>query len=176
MERSGGNVMRPNSVVFENREKVHPCIRLPRFWSTLLSGAALAAAVAGCAGPSARMASVNHGTVSTAQAPTDLSGTWRGSFSRVNASIYADDADCVLRIRDDGTFTQQITPQPGANNRAKASTSTGTVVEKGNRVVLRTSKGEALTLERSGDQLYGVTSDPEVEAPVSISLQRSANG
>jgi len=65
-----------------------------------------------------------------------------------------------------------VTPSPGANNLAKASTWSGIVLVTGNRVVLRSSKGPSVSLVRNGDRLYGITQDPIVEVPVTISLER----
>jgi hypothetical protein len=55
-----------------------------------------------------------------------------------------DDGNVVLEIKEDGTFTANVTPAGGANNRARASTWTGTVVRKveiGSRSGLRKGPG-----------------------------------
>jgi len=65
-----------------------------------------------------------------------------------------------------------VIPSPGANDLAKASTWSGTVEVTGNRVVLRSPRGPSVSLTRKGDRLYGITQDPIVEVPVTISLQR----
>jgi len=77
-----------------------------------------------------------------------------------------------VQIRPDGTFTATISrAKLGTNNLAKAENFSGTVVARGNRVVLVTAQGPRLTLMRRGDALYTVTEDPMVEAPIAMSLQ-----
>jgi hypothetical protein len=63
-------------------------------------------------------------------------------------------------------------PARGADNLAKASTWTGTVVRKGNRVIFQSSQGPWLTLVHRGDTLYGVANDPASDANIMISLER----
>ena len=79
---------------------------------------------------------------------------------------------CTLRINVDGTFHAVVTPAPGANNLAKASTWSGTAVAADNHVILRSSRGPSVTLVRNGDRLYGVAKDPIVEVPITISFER----
>jgi hypothetical protein len=101
-----------------------------------------------------------------------LSGTWTGSFWQVGGVLYTNDANVVLEIKEDGTFSARVAPAGGANNRATASTWTGTVVSKGDRVTLRTAQGPWMTLARRGDTLYGVANDPATQATVMITLRR----
>jgi hypothetical protein len=138
----------------------------------LFSGLALLVFAAGCTGPSGRSAVAMQGPATAAYNQDALAGTWRGSFGQVGASIYTDDGECLLQIRDDRTFTAQVTPQPGANNLAKVSTWSGTVVQRGDRVTLHSAQGPSLTLVRTRNQLYGVAEDPLVEATIAISLER----
>jgi hypothetical protein len=130
----------------------------------------LVALVVGCAGPEAKLAS-DLVPVALTPAP-GLSGTWRGSFDWFNAFFDTDYANCVLQIRDDGTFTERCTPGQTANNLAKASTLSGTVVTSGNRVTLRTSQGPSSTLIRSGNTLYGVAEDFLTEKTITIRFDR----
>lgn len=130
----------------------------------LIAGVALA----GCAGPNARSSA--GGLV--ASAASDLAGTWRGSYGWPGGSYWADDGVCILRINEDGTFNATVTPAPGANNLAKASTWSGTAVSAGRHVILRSSKGPSVTLIRDGARLYGVAKDPIVEVPITISFER----
>ena len=58
--------------------------------------------------------------------PRKLFWSGLGSVAR-----YTNDGKGVVEIKEDGTFTANITPAGGANNLAKASTWTGTVVRKG---------------------------------------------
>jgi len=137
----------------------------------LITGAVLA----GCAGPSTITETAGKtagpGTVAAAEA-SDLTGTWHGLYAWPGGTYWPDDATGTLQINPDGTFTAKVIPSPGANNLAKASTWSGTVEVTGNRVVLRSSKGPSVSLTRKGDRLYGITQDPIVEVPVTISLQR----
>lgn len=131
--------------------------------------------LAGCAGPSTITETTGKtagpGTVAAAEA-SDLTGTGHGLYAWPGGTYWPDDATGTLQINPDGTFTAKVIPSPGANNLAKASTWSGTVEVAGNRVVLRSSKGPSVSLTRKGDRLYGITQDPIVEVPVTISLQR----
>src|SRR5437899_12721508 len=74
----------------------------------------LMAIVAGCAGPSAGSGS---GPVRAALAPaSELTGTWHGSFGLAGGcgGFYLDDANCVLQIREDGTFITKVTAAPAS--------------------------------------------------------------
>jgi hypothetical protein len=131
------------------------------------------ATVSGCAGAGAGSGFGLFDRVQAALAPASgLSGTWHGSFSWVSAFFYTDEADCVLRIGDDGTFTETITPGKSANNLAKTEKWSGTIVVRGNQITLRTSQGPSLTLIRTGDTLYGVAEDPVTEAPIMMRFER----
>ncbi len=141
----------------------------------LFLGCAMAslASLAGCAGPMARPDSRASSSVPAALAPDQFTGTWRGSFSQMAASLYEDEGDYMLQIKEDGTFTATVTrAKLGTNNLAKASTWSGTVVTRGNRVTLRSSQGPSVTLIRSGNSLYGIAEDPLAEATIAMSLQR----
>jgi hypothetical protein len=67
---------------------------------------------------------------------------------------------------------------PAANGHAKASSWSGTVAQRGDRVTLRTTQGPAPTLRlaRSGGTLYGVVNDPATEWDVLIKLDREGTG
>jgi hypothetical protein len=133
--------------------------------------------VAGCVGPDAGMSGDASGQVAVALAPgRDLTGTWRGSFSQIEASLYEDEANFTLRIKDDGTFSATITrSKAGTNNLAKPVAWSGTVVRSGNRIVLRSSQEQWIALTHSGDTLYGVIEDPVVEAIVTLTLKRAVD-
>jgi hypothetical protein len=105
-------------------------------------------------------------------APSDLSGTWRGSFSQIGGVLYVAEGQCVLQVHDDGTYTATVTPGPGANNLVKGSKWSGTVVSDGNRVTFRTPKGPSTTLVRRGDTLYGVTNHQVIESDIMLKLDR----
>ena len=137
----------------------------------------LVALVAGCVGPSANMASDTSGPITGALSPaSDLTGTWRGSFTQVGAVLYIDDGDVVLQIKEDGTFVTHVTrSKSGTNNLAKGGTWSGTVVSRGNWITLRSSQGPWLTLVRSGNTLYTVAEDPLVEATIMLRLEREGS-
>jgi hypothetical protein len=61
------------------------------------------------------------------------------------------------------------------NNLAKPVTWSGTVVRSGNRIVLRSSQEQWISLSRSGDTLYGGLEDPVVEAVVTLTLKRAVD-
>ena len=143
----------------------------------LVSCLGLVALVAGCAGPSANIASDASGPVAAALSPaSDLTGTWRGSFSQVSAFFDIDDGDVVLQIKEDGTFVERVSrSKSGTNNLAKNGTWSGTVVRSGNRITLRSSQGPWLTLVRSGNTLYAVAEDPMVEATIMLRLEQEGS-
>lgn len=128
-------------------------------------------ALAGCAAPGARVPA--GGLVASASpAGSDLTGTWAGSYGWPGGSYWPDDGLCTLRIEADGTFHAVVTPAPGANNLAKASTWSGTADAAGHHVILRSTAGPSVTLVRDGDRLYGVVRDPIVAVPIAISFER----
>ena len=143
---------------------------------TMLTSFTLVALVAGCAGAGVSSGSYSRNQVPAAFVDNQLTGTWRGSFSKFDASLYEDEGTCVLRIRPDGTFTETISKAKlGTNNMAKPESFSGTVVARGNRVTLATAQGPRLTLMRRGDTLYAVAEDPTVEAPIVMSLRHESS-
>jgi len=119
----------------------------------LVSCLGLVALVAGCAGQSPNIASDASGPIAAALSPaSNLTGTWRGSFTQVGAVLYIDDGDVVLQTMGSGT-----------------------VVRSGNRVTLRSSQGPWLTLVRSGNTLYAVAEDPLVEATIMLRLEHEGS-
>ncbi len=145
-----------------------------RTCAAVLAATALVGIVTGCAGPSASSAS---SPVAAAFAPaSELTGTWRGSFGWVGAFFYTDEGAYILRVKEDGTFTETVTPSSGPQNIAKASTWSGTAVVRGNRVTLRTSQGPWVTLVRSGNTLYGVAMDPVLQVPIMMKFDRDGSG
>ena len=138
----------------------------------VLAATGLIAIVTGCASPISGFASSS----STPPTPAaHLAGVWLGSYGWVGAYFLVNDGDCVLRIEEDATFTATVRPAKGANNIAKASAWSGTVVTRGNRVTFRTAQGPWITLIRSGTILYGGARDPVVEATIMIRLDRVAD-
>jgi hypothetical protein len=130
----------------------------------MLPAVVLVVLMAGCAAPGALARS------------SDLTGTWHGTLGQVSADQYIDEALITLQIKEDGTFSAVVTPNRGANNLAKASRWSGTVVTKGNRVTLRNTEGPwtwvTLVQSRNGDVLYGVANDPAAEVNVMLKFDR----
>jgi hypothetical protein len=87
--------------------------------------------------------------------PTDLVGTWSGSFAPVAADAGGKNAvgSVTLVIKDDGTYT--ATDRRGVSTRNY----TGVVVANGRSITLRNSSGGWVSLRRRGDVLYGVVHD-----------------
>ena len=132
--------------------------------------------VAGCAGLGEFSAATSPAALS---AVSELQGTWTGTSGWVCDSFYIGESIFTLHIREDGTFTALVTPNGGANNLAKRSTLSGTVVANGSRVTLQNTEGPWtwLTLVRSGNTLYGVAVDQAFEGNVMLRLDReSARG
>jgi len=129
------------------------------------AGVALVVLMAGCAGALARS--------------SDPRGTWHGTLGEVGAHQYEVEALITLQIADDGTFAATVTPNRGANNLAKASRWSGTVVASGNRVTLRNSEGPwpwvTLARSRDGNVLYGVASDPGSLSHVMLRFDREGS-
>lgn len=136
--------------------------------AALAVGLVLVAAVNGSAEP-------RRSPDGGASDPSELTGTWRGSFHLINSYYYPDDANCVLQIHQDETFVYTCTPQSGSNNIAKPQKQTGTVVDRGNRVALKASNGATTTLAKSGDRLYGILVDQVTEDAVALTLVRDGS-
>jgi hypothetical protein len=120
---------------------------LQRMLVVLISIAAVVALGPGCAGSGARISSPASGAAATVLAPaSELSGIRRGSFGRVAASLYRDEGNGILQIKEDGTFTASATPSKArTNNLSKAWTWSGTVVRSANGLTLQSSQGPLLT-------------------------------
>jgi len=103
------------------------------------------------------------GTSSTSA--SELRGVWRGWFN-----IVGGDADRVgelaLEIEDDATYTLTWT-RKGAPNKES-----GDIVASGNRVTLRSTSGQHVTLVRDGDMLYGLSSYGAGAQPIQVMLRR----
>lgn len=127
---------------------------------------ALAALIAGCAGPRASSVASRPG------ARSELTGIWRGSFAWVGAHFYTAEGNCIIQVADDGTFTWTATPARVGNNLSRGWNWSGTAIRNGNHVTFRASEGPWATLVRSGDTLYGVMRDPTADAVIMIQLER----
>jgi hypothetical protein len=134
-----------------------------RTFVIVLAAASLLMLAAGSARQSAWADSAAPAAYSSA-APSELTGTWHGTFQELAASYRDIQGRITIRINDDGTFTAS------SPNRPQVS---GTVDVRGNRVIFESSKGARTTLMRSGNTLYGVTEDLATEAHVTIRLEKA---
>ena len=100
--------------------------------------------------------------------PSDLVGTWHGTYAPVGSDAGGGNAfgSTTLVIKDDGTYT--------AIDRRKGSTRTfsGVVVANGRTITLRTSTGRWVSLMRRGDMLYGVALDQVSGYRILISVEK----
>ena len=82
---------------------------------------------------------------------SQLSGTWRGEIWAVGTdSTSVLNRDVTLEIKDDATY-RLISSRQGTT-----SNDSGVAVRNGNAVILKSSSGQWISLQRSGDKLYGV--------------------
>ena len=82
---------------------------------------------------------------------SQLSGTWRGEIWAVGTdSTSVLNRDVTLEIKDDATY-RLISSRMGTT-----SNDSGVAVRDGNAVILKSSSGQWISLQRSGDKLYGV--------------------
>ena len=135
---------------------------------------ALVVVIVGCTGPG-----VGSSPSGPATPANDLAGTWHGLFWWLGGTYWEDEGRLRLQIREDGTFTLTMTPTGAANNIAKAASWSGTVSQRGARVVFHVVKGPLpawSSLARSGDTLYGVAKNPATGADIEIELERARGG
>jgi hypothetical protein len=87
--------------------------------------------------------------------PSDIVGTWSGSFGPVGADAGGAGAsgDFSLTIGEDGTYTAT------ARRRASTRNYSGVVVANGRTITFRNSSGRSTSLVHRGDALYGVIPD-----------------
>jgi hypothetical protein len=112
---------------------------LQRTFVAVPTAIAVVSLVVGCAGPTATSAS--RRAASALAPPSELAGTWAGTFGWVGAWAASDEGKYVVRVTRDDTFTATCGPNGGANNVAKGSSWSGNVVTRGKRVTLRTEAG-----------------------------------
>jgi len=114
-------------------------------------------ALSGCAthAQTNAVARLTDSDVRPSALPSDLVGTWSGTFGSVNNGGGGPDVfgNFTLAIKDDGTYT--------VTERRRASTwnDSGVVVANGRTITLRTSSGRRISLVHRGDALYGVVPD-----------------
>jgi hypothetical protein len=134
----------------------------------------------GCAESEARIARVpSSDVVPASPAAQQLEGTWHGSFARVGGGSERDEANCVLEVEEDSTFTGKCSrSEPVTIGVSRAFVWSGRVVPKGRRFVLQTTDGlwPSIALTRSGnDRLSGLTRDPQMENFVMMEFERAGN-
>jgi hypothetical protein len=133
---------------------------------TLVATAAAIALLGGCGGQmTGRDSRLAGPSPVGANGRAPLAGTWRGSIYDHSPQSRSGVQDATIEIKDDQTFTGKT---------GQAAPLAGTVAERGNRVVLRSSRGDII-LTRSGNTLYGVTHDPATAATVMIRLDKAEN-
>ena len=127
-------------------------------------------ALSGCA-TNQRTDAVARSTESDARPsalPTDLVGTWSGSFWPIAADSSDRNAigQVTLAIKDDGSYT--LTERRGASTRNYS----GVVVANGRTITLRSSSGGWFPLRHRGNALYGLASDPVSGFVLQISVEK----
>jgi hypothetical protein len=138
-----------------------------RMATVLLAVSVLVAFVDGCA---SRTTTASPASASDIR---DLVGAWTGYIVQPGGTLYTVEARAVLQINPDGTFVATGIPAPAANNLAKQSRWSGTVVVNGRHITFKTEQGPWATLVRHGDHLYGVANDPLTEMDIMIDFARA---
>jgi hypothetical protein len=102
--------------------------------------------------------------------PSDLVGTWSGSFGSINTGGGGGDVtgNFTLEIKDDGTYT--VTERRGASSWNHS----GVVVAHGHTITLRTSSGRWSSLVHRGDALYGVVPDRMTGYTLQVSVEKDS--
>jgi len=115
---------------------------------TVFASGVLIVLAAGCATerPGAQL-TASAAAVSASQ----LSGTWRGEIWAVGTdSTSVLNRAVTLEIKDDATYRLTSTRMGTTSNDS------GIAVRQGEAVILKSSTGQWIQLQRSGDKLYGV--------------------
>jgi hypothetical protein len=103
--------------------------------------------------------------------PSDLVGTWSGSFGSFSNGGGGPDVigNFTLAIKDDGTYT--VTEQ----RRGSTWNHSGVVVANGRTITLRdSSSGRWTSLVRRGDALYGVVRDSRGSHTLQVSAVKDS--
>jgi hypothetical protein len=146
--------------------------------TALVLSIAFVVLLAGCAGSEAGVAGVPPSDMAAASpVGQQLAGTWHGSFAQVSGGSERDEADCVLKVKEDGTFTAQCSrSEPLRGGVSKAFGWSGRVVRQRGRFVLKTTDGPwpSTALTQSGsDRLSALTRDPQMETFVLMDFERA---
>jgi hypothetical protein len=118
----------------------------------------------GCAThePTTAVARLTESDVRPPALPTDLVGTWSGSFGGVHEFSTNVVGTMALEIRDNGKYT--LTTRRGASMR----TDSGVVVANGHTITLKSGSGAWTSLTRRGSAMYGLS--PNVAAGFTVQL------
>src|SRR5215831_11966421 len=121
---------------------------------TVFASGVLIVLTVGCAAE--RNAAESNLTASAAAVPvSQLSGTWRGEMWAVGTdSTSVLNKNVTLEIKDDATY-RMTSARPGTGT---SSNDSGVAVRDGGAVILKSSAGQWIRLQRSGEKLYGVFS------------------
>jgi hypothetical protein len=118
---------------------------------TVFASGALIVLTAGCAAERSG-ADLNLAASTAAVNPSPLSGTWRGEIWAVGTdSTSVLNRNVMLEIKDDATYQMTF-----ARLGTTTSSDSGVAVRDGGGVILKSSKGQWIRLQRSGDKLHGV--------------------
>jgi hypothetical protein len=119
---------------------------------TVFASGVLIVLAAGCAAE--RNTAESNLTASAAAVPVrQLSGIWRGEMWAVGTdSTSVLNREVTLEIKDDATY-RLTSARSGAG---VTSNDSGVAVRDGGAVILKSSTGQWIRLQRSGDKLYGV--------------------
>jgi hypothetical protein len=99
---------------------------------------------------------------------SQLSGTWRGESWPIGTdSTSVLNRDVTLEVKDDATY-RLISTRQGTGT---ASNDSGVAVPDGGTVVLRSSTGQSIRLQRNGDKMHGVVTSSG--RPMNIMLERA---
>lgn len=121
---------------------------------TVFASGVLIALAAGCAAER-NPAELNLTASAAAVSASQFSGTWRGEMWAVGTdSTSVLNRNVTLEIKDDATY-RMTSAQPGS---ATTSNDSGVAVRDGGAVILKSSTGQWIRLQRSGEKLYGVFS------------------
>ena len=121
---------------------------------TAFASGVLIVLAAGCAAerPGAEL---NLTASAAAVTASQLSGTWRGEMWAVGTDTTSVvlNRDVTLEIKDDATYRLTLTRSGGTTT----SNDSGVAVRDGGAVILKSTKGQWIRLQRSNDnKLYGV--------------------
>jgi hypothetical protein len=135
--------------------------------ATVFASGVLIVLAAGCAAER-NAGEFNLAASAAAATASQLSGTWRGEMWPVGTdSTSVLNRELTLEIKDDATY-RMTSARPGTGTMSNDS---GVVVRDGGAVILKSSTGQTIRLQRSGDKLYGVSSSSR--GPMHIMVEQA---